>query len=169
MESDNKVGFRNAERKDVGLILKFIKGIADYEHMSDEVVATEQLLEEWIFDKHAADVIFVMEDGIEVGFALYFYNFSTFVGRAGLYLEDIFVWPEYRGKGYGKALFEKLASIAVEKGCGRFEWVCLDWNEPSIRFYRSMGARPMSDWTIYRLDGDALKQRAAAFIQRNNE
>jgi GNAT superfamily N-acetyltransferase len=141
MESDNKVGFRSAERKDVGLILKFIKGIADYEHMSDEVVATEQLLEEWIFDKHAAEVIFVMEDGREVGFALYFYNFSTFVGRAGLYLEDIFVWPEYRGKGYGKALFEKLASIAVEKGCGRFEWVCLDWNEPSIRFYRSNGAQ----------------------------
>lgn len=167
MKSDNKVSFRSAERKDVGLILKFIKGIADYEHMSDEVVATEQLLEEWIFDKHAAEVIFVMEDGREVGFALYFYNFSTFVGRAGLYLEDIFVWPEYRGKGYGKALFEKLASIAVEKGCGRFEWVCLDWNEPSIRFYRSMGARPMSDWTIYRLDGDDLKQRAASFNQRN--
>jgi GNAT superfamily N-acetyltransferase len=159
-----KVSFRIAERKDCGLILQFVKELADYEKMSDEVTATEEMFQEWIFDKHAAEVIFIMENGREAGFALYFYNFSTFVGRAGLYLEDIFVKPEFRGKGYGKALLDKLADIAIEKGCGRFEWVCLDWNEPSIRFYRSMGARPMSEWTIYRLDGEALRRRAANAI-----
>lgn len=159
-KSDVKVTFRKAERKDCGLILQFVKELADYEKMSDDVAATEDMFREWIFDKHAAEVIFIMENGLEVGFALYFFNFSTFVGRAGLYLEDIFVKPEFRGRGYGKALLNMLAAIAVEKGCGRFEWVCLNWNEPSIKFYRSMGARPMSDWTVYRLDGEALKRRA---------
>ena len=97
-----------------------------------------------------------MEDGKEVGFALFFHNFSTFLGRAGLYLEDLFVKQEYRGKGYGKALLKKLASIAVERGCGRFEWVCLDWNKPSIDFYLSLDAEPQADWTIYRMTGDTL-------------
>lgn len=152
--------FRKAEKKDVGLILDFIKGLAEYERMSDEVIADEKTLEEWIFDKNGAEVIFVLEGDKEVGFALYFYNFSTFLGRSGLYLEDLFVYPEYRGKGYGKALLKKLASIAVERGCGRFEWCCLDWNKPSIDFYLSLGAKPLEDWTIYRMSGETLKNFA---------
>ncbi len=151
---------RQAERGDVALILKFIKGIAEYERMSDEVEATEELLSEWLFDKKTAEVIFAVADGVEVGFALYFHNFSTFVGRAGIYLEDLFVIPEERGKGYGKALLKRLAEIAVERGCGRLEWTCLDWNEPSIGFYLSLGARPMDEWTNYRLSGETLKHLA---------
>lgn len=152
--------FRQAERKDTALILQFIKELADYEKMLDEVVADEAILEEWIFDKQKAEVIFALEDEVEVGFALFFHNFSTFLGRAGIYLEDLFVRPEYRGKGYGKAILKKLASIAVERGCGRLEWWCLDWNKPSIDFYLSLGAEPMSDWTVYRIAGDTLKQLA---------
>ena len=148
---------RCAERKDVRLILDFIEKLAEYEKLSSEVVATPKLLEEWIFDKQKAEVIFVMEDDKEVGFALFFHNFSTFLGRAGLYLEDLFVEPAYRGKGYGKALLKTLAKIAVERGCGRLEWVCLDWNQPSIDFYLSLEAVPMSDWTIYRIAGDRLR------------
>lgn len=152
--------FRTAERNDVGLILQFIRELADYEKMLDEVVADEATLEEWLFDKQKAEVIFVLEDGEEVGFALFFHNFSTFLGRAGIYLEDLYVRPEHRGKGYGKALLRKLASIAVERGCGRLEWWCLDWNKPSIDFYLSLGAEPMSDWTVYRIAGDTLTQLA---------
>lgn len=137
--------FRNATRKDIPLILEFIKALAEYENMLDEVVASEDTLETWIFDKQKAEVIFVLENGKEVGFALFFHNFSTFLGRAGIYLEDLFVKPEYRSKGYGKALLKKLASIAVERGCGRLEWSCLDWNQPSIDFYLSLGAQAMSD------------------------
>ena len=148
--------FRNATESDVGLILDFIKGIAEYEKMSDEVVASEELLHEWIFEKKRAEVIFVLEDGTEVGFALFFHNFSTFLGRAGLYLEDIFVKPDHRGRGHGKALIKELARIAVERGCGRMEWCCLDWNKPSIDFYLSLGATPMDEWTTYRLTGDGL-------------
>ncbi len=152
----NNAVFRNAERKDVPLILQFIRGLAEYEHMLDEVVADEKTLEMWLFDKQKAEVIFVLEDGEEVGFALFFHNFSTFLGRAGIHLEDLFVKPEYRGKGYGKALLQKLASIAVERGCGRLEWSCLDWNTSSINFYLSLGAQQMSDWTAYRITGDTL-------------
>lgn len=152
--------FRTATPNDVPLILYFIKELAVYEKMLDEVVATEEILTEWIFNKHSAEVIFVLHEGNEVGFALYFHNFSTFVGRAGLYLEDLYVMPEYRGMGYGKGLLRRLAQIAVERGCGRMEWVCLDWNKPSIDFYRSLGAQPMDDWTIYRLAGESLKQMA---------
>ena len=152
--------FRYAERKDTALILQFIKELADYEKMLDEVVADKQTLEEWIFDKQKAEVIFALDDGSEVGFALFFHNFSTFLGRAGIYLEDLYVKPEYRGKGYGKALLKKLAAIAVERGCGRVEWWCLDWNRPSIDFYLSLGAEPMSDWTVYRLSGDTLQKLA---------
>ena len=152
--------FRYAERKDAALILEFIKALAAYENLEDEVVATPELFEEWIFDKQKAEVIFVMEGDKEVGFALFFHNFSTFLGRAGIYLEDLFVLPEYRGKGYGKGLLKKLASIAVERGCGRLEWVCLDWNRPSIDFYQSLGAVPMSEWTIYRITGDTLRNMA---------
>lgn len=152
--------FRYAERRDTGLILQFIRELADYEKMLDEVVADETILEEWIFDKQKAEVIFALESGKEIGFALFFHNFSTFLGRAGIYLEDLYVKPEYRGKGYGKAILKKLAAIAVERGCGRLEWWCLDWNKPSIDFYLSLGAKPMSDWTVYRIDGDTLKNLA---------
>lgn len=157
---DGKLTFRNAERKDAGLILRFIKELADYEKMLDEVVADEETLETWIFDKQKAEVIFALEDSKEVGFALFFHNFSTFLGRAGIYLEDLYVRPEFRGKGYGKAILKKLASIAVERGCGRLEWWCLDWNKPSIDFYLSLGAEPMSDWTVYRITGNTLKELA---------
>ncbi len=156
----NKLTFRMAEEQDCGLVLYFIRELATYERMPDEVVATEEMLREWLFKKRSAEVIFACEDGKEVGFALFFHNFSTFVGRAGLYLEDLYVLPEYRGKGYGKALLKRLAAIAVERGCGRMEWVCLDWNQPSIDFYRSLGARPMDDWTIYRLAGETLERLA---------
>ena len=157
---NNKLTFRNAERKDVSLILQFIKELADYEKMLDEVVADEAILETWIFDKQKAEVIFALEGEKEVGFALFFHNFSTFLGRAGIYLEDLYVKPEYRGKGYGKAILKKLAAIAVERGCGRLEWWCLDWNKPSIDFYLSLGAEAMSDWTVYRIAGDTLTQLA---------
>ena len=156
----SEVTFRYAEEKDTGLVLEFIRGIAAYEKLLDEVVATEESLREWMFKKKLVEVIFAEAEGDTVGFALFFQNFSTFVGRAGLYLEDIFVKPQYRKKGYGKAIFRKLAQIAVERGCQRFEWVCLDWNQPSIDFYRSMGAVPMEEWTIYRLSGDAIRKAA---------
>ena len=156
----DKLTFRNAERRDTALILRFIKELADYEKMLDEVVADEATLEEWLFDKQKAEVIFAVVDGREIGFALFFHNFSTFLGHAGIYLEDLYVMPEYRGKGYGKAILKKLASIAVERGCGRLEWWCLDWNKPSIDFYLSLGAEPMSDLTVYRIAGDTLRQLA---------
>lgn len=152
-----KTEFRTAQEKDTALILNFIKELAEYEKMSDQVVADEKLLREQIFEKKNAEVIFAVEDGTEVGFALFFHNFSTFVGRAGLYLEDIYVKPEFRGRGHGKALIVELARIAVERNCGRMEWSCLDWNRPSIDFYLSLGAEPMSEWTVYRLTGDKLR------------
>lgn len=154
------MNFRFAKREDTNLILYFIKELALYEKMLDEVVADEKTLEEWIFDKQKAEVIFAMENEKEVGFALFFHNFSTFLGRAGIYLEDLFVLPEFRERGYGKALLKRLASIAVERGCGRLEWWCLDWNKPSIDFYLSLGAEPISDWTTYRITGDTLRRMA---------
>ena len=157
---NTEVKFRFAQRSDIPLILDFIKRLAEYEKMSDEVVADEKTLEEWIFDKKKAEVIFALEDEKAVGFALFFHNFSTFLGRAGIYLEDLFVLPEYRGKGYGKALLKKLAAITVERGCGRLEWCCLDWNKPSIDFYLSLGAKPLSDWTTYRVTGKTLSELA---------
>ena len=156
----NELTFRYAQRSDAPLILQFIRELADYEKMSDEVVADEETLEEWIFDKGKAEVLFAVVDEKEIGFALFFHNFSTFLGRAGIYLEDLFVKVEHRGKGYGKALLKQLASIAVERKCGRLEWSCLDWNQPSIDFYRSLGAEPMSDWTVYRMTGDTLNNLA---------
>ena len=152
----NNTEIRFASKKDVALILDFIKGLAEYEKMSDLVVADEALLREWIFEKNKAEVIFAMEDGKEVGFALFFHNFSTFVGRAGIYLEDLYVKPEYRGHGHGKALIKKIAAIACERGCGRLEWSCLDWNTPSIDFYLSLGAEQMNEWTVYRFEGERL-------------
>lgn len=157
---NTEVKFRFAKRSDIPLILKFIRGLAEYEKMSDEVVADEKTLEEWIFDKQKAEVILALEGEKAVGFALFFHNFSTFLGRAEIYLEDLFVLPEYRGKGYGKALLKKLAAIAVERGCGRLEWCCLDWNKPSIDFYLSLGAQPLSDWTTYRVTGKTLSELA---------
>lgn len=156
MKNNKKFEIRFAQRNDVDLILDFIKRLADYEHLLDEVVATKEILELWIFDKQKAEVIIAEEDGVPVGFALFFHNFSTFLGRAGVYLEDLFVIPEKRGNGYGKALLQKLAQIAVERGCGRLEWWCLDWNEPSINFYKSLGAVSMDDWTVYRIAGQRL-------------
>lgn len=154
------LSFRFAQREDVSLILKFIKALARYEQMENQVVATPELLEHWIFDQKKAEVIFAVAEGQEVGFALFFHNFSTFLGRAGIYLEDLYVMPEFRGRGYGKAILKKLAAIAVERGCGRLEWWCLDWNQPSIDFYLSRGAKPMNDWTVYRIDKDTLTKLA---------
>lgn len=156
MVSNKNFNIRFAVREDVPLILDFIKRLADYEQLLDEVVATEEILELWIFDKEKAEVIIAEEDGEPVGFALFFHNFSTFLGRAGVYLEDLFVIPEKRGRGYGKALLQKLAQIAVDRGCGRLEWWCLDWNKPSIDFYKSLGAVSMDDWTVYRIAGQRL-------------
>ena len=152
--------FRQAEEKDIELILAFIYELAEYEKMLDEVSATPTILKEWLFDKKAAEVIFVMEDDIETGYALFFHNFSTFTGKAGLYLEDIYVKPTYRKKGYGKALFKELVKIAYQRGCSRMEWVCLDWNKPSIDFYLSVKAKPIKDWTIFRLDHEEIKALA---------
>ena len=153
----SELSFRYAEEKDCKLILDFIKDLADYENLLDEVVATEEILKEWIFDKKTAEVIFALEDEVEVGFALFFHNFSTFLGRAGIYLEDLYVKPEYRGNGYGKGLIKRLAEIAVERKCGRLEWWCLDWNKSSIEFYLSLGAEPMDEWTVYRISGETLE------------
>lgn len=158
MKKDIEIRF--AKENDVEVILDFILKLAEYEKMSNDVVATPDLLREWIFEKNKAEVIFAVENGKEVGFALFFHNFSTFLGRAGIYLEDLFVLPEHRGKGYGKGLLKALAGIACERGCGRLEWSCLDWNKPSIDFYLSLGATPMDEWTVYRIAGDKLKEFA---------
>ena len=151
---------RKAREDEAGEVLRFIKLLADYEKLASEVEATEDTLYQSLFVRHEAEVVFAEVDGRKIGFALYFYNFSTFVGRKGLYLEDLFVLPEERGHGYGKALLKHLAATALEQNCGRMEWVCLDWNKPSIDFYLSIGAKPMSDWTIYRLTEKALHEFA---------
>ena len=156
----SRAAFRGACPEDTALILRFIRELAAYEQLEDQVVADEETLRRWIFEKKGAEVLFVLEDGREVGFALYFHNFSTFLGRSGVYLEDLFVLPEYRGRGYGKALLCRLAAIAKEEGCGRLEWWCLDWNKPSIDCYKSMGAEPMEDWTVYRVAGETLDKLA---------
>ena len=153
-----EITFRYADRQDLGLILEYIKELAEYEKLQDEVVATEEILEEWIFNQKKAEVILAQADGKEAGFILFFHNFSTFLGRAGIYLEDLYVRPEYRGSGVGKALLKKLGAVTVERGCGRLEWSCLDWTQKSIDFYRSMGAVSMDEWTVYRVTGDSLKQ-----------
>ena len=153
--------YRFAVREDVPLILAMIRELADYEGLLPEVVATEAVLGEWLFDRRGAEVLFALApDGAEVGFALFFHNFSTFLGRGGVYLEDLYVRPEHRGRGYGKGLIRQLARIAKERGCGRLEWWCLDWNTPSIGFYKFLGAEAMEDWTVYRLAGQALRRLA---------
>lgn len=163
---DKELKFRFAQREDVAVILKFIKELAKYEHMEDSVIADEATLEEWIFDRQKAEVMFAVADEKEVGFALFFHNFSTFLGRAGLYLEDLYVLEEYRGRGIGKAFLKELASIAVARKCGRLEWCCLDWNQPSIDFYRSLGAEPLSEWTTYRLSGDTLHEMTLSHTKK---
>lgn len=152
---------RPAVAADVPLILSFIRKLAEYEKLSHEVVATEGVLAAWLFGPNPrAHVVFASVEGKEVGFALYFYNFSTFLGKAGLYVEDIFVEEAFRGQGIGKALYRHLAAKAVAEGCGRMEWWVLDWNAPSIAFYEGIKARPMSEWTVYRLDGANLLEFA---------
>ncbi|MBE6069129.1 MAG: GNAT family N-acetyltransferase [Clostridium lundense] len=154
---------RFAEEKDAALILKFIKELAEYEKMLDHVVATEEILIQSLFQSKTAEVIIGEYEGEPVCFALFFHNFSTFLGRPGLYLEDLYVKPHMRGKGIGKIMLSFLASIAMERKCGRFEWWCLDWNEPSINFYKYMNAVAMDDWTVYRLTGEHLKGLAREF------
>ncbi len=152
--------FRFAREEDTPLVLQFIRDLARYEEMEDQVVADEATLADQLFRRGNAQVLFVLEEGEEVGFALFFHNFSTFLGRSGLYLEDLYVKPEHRGRGYGKALFRELARIARDRGCGRMEWWCLDWNRPSIDFYLSLGATAMSDWTVYRLTREDIDRLA---------
>lgn len=157
---DKQIEFRWAEERDTAKILFFIRELAAYEKMSDEVVATEALLREWLFERKKAEVLFAVENGAEVGFALFFHNFSTFLGRGGIYLEDLYVLPAHRGRGCGKSLLQELGRIALQRGCGRLEWCCLNWNQPSIDFYLSLGAAPMRDWTVYRVAGDTLRELA---------
>ena len=151
---------RFATEKDVPEILGFIKALSVYEKMEDQVVATEESLRVSLFEKKQAEVIFAEEAGVLVGFALFFHNYSTFLGKANLYLEDLFVKEAYRGKGYGKALLNELAKIAVKRDCERLDWVCLNWNEPSIEFYKSLGAKPLPEWLIFRLEGKSLDHMA---------
>lgn len=148
---------RYAKQEDVSIVLSLIKELAAYEKMSDEVVATEALLSQWLFEKKIAEVMLLESENRIIGFALYFYNYSTFVGRGGIYLEDIYIQPAYRGRGYGKSVFYHLAKIAREQGLGRIEWSCLNWNTPSIEFYHSLGAVKKDDWLLFRLQGQALK------------
>lgn len=155
MRADD-VCYRFAVPEDTGQILSFIRELAEYEKLLHEVVATEELLREWLFIKKTAEVIFAEYQGKAIGFALFFHNFSTFLGRSGIYLEDLYVRREYRSLGIGKTLLRKLAEIALERGCGRLEWWCLDWNQSSVNFYLSLGAEAMDDWTVYRISGDTL-------------
>lgn len=156
----SRIRFRPADVSDVPMILQFIKELADYEGLLSEVVATEALLTEWLFEKNKAEVIFGVVDGDVVGFALFFHNFSTFLGRSGIYLEDLYIRAKYRGVGYGTAFISELAHLTKERGCGRLEWWCLDENHPSVAFYQSLGAEPMDEWTVFRLTGDRLEQLA---------
>ena len=151
-----------AEEKDVPLILSFIRGIAEYERLSHEVVADEALLRESLFgEKPGAEVLIAHYEGEPAGFAIFFHNYSTFLARSGLYLEDIFVWPRFRRSGIGRALLQRVAQIAVERGCGRMEWAVLDWNQPAIEFYKGLGAVPLEEWTVFRLTGEALRSLGA--------
>ncbi len=148
---------RSAVAEDVPLILSYIRELADYEKLSSAVVADEATLHETLFGEYpAAEILLAHVDGAPAGFALFFHNYSTFLGRPGLYLEDLFVRPDFRGHGVGRTLLARLAALAVERNCGRFEWSVLDWNEPAQDFYSKLGARPMDDWTLWRMDGQAL-------------
>lgn len=157
---DNKLIIREANKNDVKLILRFIRGLAQYENLSHKVVATEDLLNDWIFNKKRVHVLIGEYEKESIGFLLYYYNFSTFLGRGGIHLEDLYILPRFRNKGFGKLLIKRLCEIAVEDECSRVEWTCLNWNKPSIDFYLSLGAKPLRDWTIYRIDDEALLKLA---------
>lgn len=152
---------RFAEIKDVPLILEFIKELAEYEKMLHEVVASEEALRESLFEQRFAEVIIGEYQEQPIAFALFFHNFSTFLGKSGIYLEDLYVKPEMRGKGLGKIILSYLAKLAIDRKCGRLEWWCLDWNEPSIKFYKQLGAVPMDDWTVYRVSDEVLSKLAS--------
>jgi GNAT superfamily N-acetyltransferase len=175
MKTADNFQIRPAHVKDVPIILELIRDLATYERAPDEVTATEEQLVDVLFGEHpTAEVLLAFEAGSPVGFAVYFYNFSTWLGRPGLYLEDLFVKPEKRGKGYGRALLVELAKIARDRGCGRMEWAVLDWNEPAIKFYHALGAKPMNEWTVFRLKRDEIAKLAnaadtAASTQPNKE
>jgi GNAT superfamily N-acetyltransferase len=151
---------RFAEEKDVSIVLEFIKELADYEKLTAEVVATEEILKESLFERKMAEVIIGEFEGKPVGFALFFHNFSTFLGKPGIYLEDLYVKPQMRGKGLGRAMLSFLSELAIERDCGRLEWSCLDWNKSSIDFYKNLNAVPMEDWTVYRLSNKSLSDLA---------
>lgn len=163
MDVTNTLRIERATERDAPLVLQMIKDLAEYERMDHLVTATEKKIRETLFGPHpAAEVVIAYAGDAPAGFALFFQNYSTFVGKAGLYLEDLFVRPEFRGRGYGKQLLAHLARIAIDRGYGRFEWSVLDWNEPAIGFYRKLGAVPMEDWTIFRISGDALDALAGS-------
>lgn len=153
---EQKITVKEAGAEDIPVILEFIRGLAEYENLNHEVTADEKTLRREMFDKGGARALIALCGEIPCGFALYFYNFSTFLGKRGIYLEDLFVSPDFRGRGAGDKLLRELAHIAVREGCGRLEWSCLDWNTPSVEFYKSRGARPMDGWTVYRVTGDRL-------------
>ncbi|MDR1838961.1 MAG: GNAT family N-acetyltransferase [Treponema sp.] len=157
---DEHILLRFAKEKDIAIILEFIRGLAEYEHLSDMVEIKEADLKNYLFEKKLIEVVIGEYDGTPAGFALFFYNFSTFLGKPGIFIEDIFVKPEFRGRGLGKILFSFLAKIAVERNCGRLEWSCLDWNKPSIEFYKKQGAHPLDEWTMYRITGDGINKLA---------
>ena len=159
MSSQPQFTIRPARPNEAGVVLDFIRKLADYEKGSDEVVADEATLYHSLFVERSAEVIFGEEDGEVIGFALFFHNFSTFLGRKGLYLEDLFILPEKRGRGYGKAMLKYLGNLALERRCGRMEWICLDWNKPALSVYRSIGAVPLDEWTVQRLTEPALRQQ----------
>jgi GNAT superfamily N-acetyltransferase len=160
------IKIRRATERDVPLILDLIKGLAEYEKLAHEVTASEAGLRQSLFGASPGAEVIIAEAGTEpAGFALFFHNFSTFVGKRGIYLEDLFVKPAFRSKGVGRRLLVHLAQLAVERDCGRLEWAVLDWNEPAIRFYRGLGAQPMHDWTVFRLAGDTLHQLAAEQVE----
>jgi len=160
---DDHILLRFAEEKDTAIILEFIRGLAEYEHLLDTVEIKEVDIKKYLFEKKLLEVVIGEYDGIPAGFALFFHNFSTFLGRPGIFIEDLFVKPEFRGRGLGKILFSFLAKIAVERNCGRLEWACLNWNKPSIAFYKSQGARPLDEWTTYRLTKDGITKLAEEF------
>ena len=161
----NGFKLRFAEINDVSLILEFIRELANYEKMLHEVVATEEVLRESLFERKIAEVIIGEYENEPIAFALFFHNFSTFLGRPGIYLEDLYVKPEMRGNGMGKIILSFLAKLAIDRKCGRLEWWCLDWNEPSIKFYKQLGAVPMDDWTVYRVHDEALNKLARKFVE----
>lgn len=157
---DKKFRLREATREEVPVVLSYIKKLAEYEKLSHRVFATVESLDHWLFERNIGKVLFPEEDGNIVGFVIYFYNFSTFEGKAGIYLEDVYIDEEARGRGYGKKIFEHIAETALKEGCSRIEFVCLDWNENSINFYKKLGAFPMSDWSTYRIENDKIEELA---------